>query len=272
MNSKMNWIVFTDLDGTLLDARDYSFSEAHSGLSLLKARKIPLIPCTSKTFVEVRGIRKKIFSDAPFIVENGSAVFFPKDYFESAGKEFKTVDNFEAVILGRPYQEVTEFLEQIVSRFGIKIKGFSQMTLAEIAGYSGLGTDEAQLAAKRRFSEPFVAEKKIKNFDEIAAFAKQNDFRLLAGNRFYHLLGRTDKGRAIRALLKLYESASCNEYKSIGLGDGPNDIELLQNVDFPVLVKRPPGMGKKMPKIGGIYKTKKIGPAGWSEAVLHLIK
>jgi len=268
----MNWIVFTDLDGTLLDARDYSFSEAQPGLNLLKTRKIPLIPCTSKTFAEVKEIRRNIHSDAPFIIENGSAVVFPKNYFRAAGMKLDTIRNFEAVVLGRPYAEIKNFLEEIVSRFNLKIRSFSQMDLSEIALHSGLDEEQASLAADRMFSEPFIAEEKIDNLDEIAFFARENNLRLLIGNRFYHLLGRTDKGRAVQSLLSLYKQNFGGTYKSIGLGDGPNDIELLLNVDYPVLVKRPPELSKKMPEISGMYYTKGTGPAGWSEAVRHLLK
>jgi len=202
LNDKMNWIVFTDLDGTLLDDRDYSFSDAQSGLNLLRARKIPLIPCTSKTFAELEKLRKKIHSDAPFIVENGSAVFFPKNYFGTSGIEFETVNDYQAVILGRPYQEVKEFLEQTASRFKLKIRSFSQMDLSEIAVHTGLAPKQASMAADRLFSEPFIAVDKINNFNEIADFASKNNFRLLEGNRFYHLLGRTDKGQAVKSLLQ----------------------------------------------------------------------
>ena len=75
------WIVFTDLDGTLLDAQNYSFKAAEKALHFLKQSGIPIIPCTSKTYLEVLKIRKQIQINDPFIVENGSAVFFEKNFF-----------------------------------------------------------------------------------------------------------------------------------------------------------------------------------------------
>lgn len=41
-------VVYTDLDGSLLDHHSYSFEPAQTMLMHLAARGIPLIPCTSK--------------------------------------------------------------------------------------------------------------------------------------------------------------------------------------------------------------------------------
>jgi HAD superfamily hydrolase (TIGR01484 family) len=46
-------LVFTDLDGTLLDHHTYSFEPALPALNSLKEKNIPLIICTSKTRAEI---------------------------------------------------------------------------------------------------------------------------------------------------------------------------------------------------------------------------
>ena len=51
------FLIFTDLDGTLLDHHDYSFSAASTALDLVQERKIPLIIATSKTFCEVKKLQ-----------------------------------------------------------------------------------------------------------------------------------------------------------------------------------------------------------------------
>ena len=42
-------VIYTDLDGTLLDHHTYSFDAARSTIAALSERGIPVIPCTSKT-------------------------------------------------------------------------------------------------------------------------------------------------------------------------------------------------------------------------------
>ncbi|MEE8044743.1 MAG: HAD-IIB family hydrolase, partial [Thermodesulfobacteriota bacterium] len=69
------YIVFTDLDGTLLDHRNYSFLQAIPALDLLKEKNIPLIICTSKTKSEIEHYRTTLQNNFPFISENGGAIY-----------------------------------------------------------------------------------------------------------------------------------------------------------------------------------------------------
>ena len=46
-------LVFTDLDGTLLDHDSYSFEPARPALARLRSAGVPVIPTTSKTLAEV---------------------------------------------------------------------------------------------------------------------------------------------------------------------------------------------------------------------------
>ena len=52
----MNLLVFSDLDGTLLDHATYSFEPARPALDRLRNLGIPLILTTSKTAAEVAGL------------------------------------------------------------------------------------------------------------------------------------------------------------------------------------------------------------------------
>jgi len=69
-------IVFSDLDGTLLDHRTYDYSPALPALAKLQEKQIPLVFCTSKTAAEMIPFRKEIKNKDPFIVENGGGRFF----------------------------------------------------------------------------------------------------------------------------------------------------------------------------------------------------
>ena len=76
-------IIFTDLDGTLLDHYSYSFEAAIPMLGKLEDLGIPVIPITSKTFAEVSRLRDQLNNRHPFIVENGAAIAIPKNYFDA---------------------------------------------------------------------------------------------------------------------------------------------------------------------------------------------
>ena len=84
----MELIIFTDLDGTLLDLDTYSFKKAKPALKLIKKenkkeKNIAVVPCTSKTAEETKFYLKKLKIKEPFIVENGGAIYIPKGYFST---------------------------------------------------------------------------------------------------------------------------------------------------------------------------------------------
>ena len=67
-------LVFTDLDGTLLDHHSYSWAPANQALARIAERDIPLILSSSKPCSEILQLRRHLHNRHPFIVENGSAV------------------------------------------------------------------------------------------------------------------------------------------------------------------------------------------------------
>ncbi|MCU0535678.1 MAG: HAD-IIB family hydrolase, partial [Hydrococcus sp. Prado102] len=64
----MKFLIFTDLDGTLLNQDDYAYEAAIPVLEKLKTQQIPVVPVTSKTRQEVETLRQEIKLEDPFIV------------------------------------------------------------------------------------------------------------------------------------------------------------------------------------------------------------
>ena len=81
----MNKVVFTDIDGTLIDINTAHYGKKTKGLiSSLKEKNIPLILASAKTWLEQNKIREDLGLFDPFIVENGGAIVIPKDYFDDS--------------------------------------------------------------------------------------------------------------------------------------------------------------------------------------------
>ena len=70
-------IIFTDLDETLLKQNKYYCKVLNNYIIKLLKNEYILIPTTSKTFLEVINILKKIKLKMPFSVENGAAYYVP---------------------------------------------------------------------------------------------------------------------------------------------------------------------------------------------------
>jgi mannosyl-3-phosphoglycerate phosphatase len=258
-------IVFSDLDQTLLDGRDYSHSKALPGLAVLEEQNIPLVLCTSKTRPEVEFHRSRLDNRHPFVVENGGAVHIPIDYF---GFDFdydrRTADCL-VLELGLPYRVLVRALAELKRKTGLPLRGFSDMTVPEVASLCGLSLLQAAWAKRREFDEPFL----IPAPEAAAAVIDAADLSVTQGGRFFHLAA-SDKGRAVSTLRALYERSHPGAV-SVGIGDAFNDLPLLEAVDIPVLVQDSAGGYDSRVVFPGLQYADGIGPAGWNAAIAGLV-
>ena len=73
-------IIYTDLDGSLLDHYTYEATPAKSLLRQLDNLGTPVIPCTSKTVAEVIPLCRSLNLFGPFIAENGALICVPTNW------------------------------------------------------------------------------------------------------------------------------------------------------------------------------------------------
>ncbi|MDD2701565.1 MAG: HAD-IIB family hydrolase [Sideroxydans sp.] len=259
-------IIITDVDGTLLDAERYSCAPAKPALELIRARDIPLIMCSSKTRAEIEALRAELGNNHPFISENGGGVFIPHGYFSASFDAADSCD-YRIITLGTPYEEIRRRFVHLRETLGIKVRGFGDMTTQEVAALTGLAPEAARRAQQRDFDEPFVFEGDV---DQRFLRAIEADGLCWTEGRLFHIMGDHDKGRAVRLLHDLYVR-QWGRVDSIGLGDSLNDLPLLQAVCHPVLVMHDDGTHDARIDVARVYKTQLPGPAGWNEAVQHLL-
>jgi mannosyl-3-phosphoglycerate phosphatase len=264
-------LIITDLDGTLLDRKTYSFEPAEPALNLIRMKGIPLILSSSKTRDEIELYRKKLENDHPFISENGGAIFVPKNYFSFSFPYDRELEEYFILELGTFYLQIIEVLETIKGETGVKIKGFSDLTEKELASLSGLSLDEAAFAKRREYDEPFIVEGGEMEVEIVKRKIEEKGMNYVWGGRFHHILGKNDKGKAVEILKDLYE----NEFFSIstvGAGDSLNDLPMLLTVDYPVLFKGREDHPLEIPlKIRNLTVVEGAGPQAWNEAVLSLL-
>lgn len=273
----MKPVIFTDLDGTLLHPVDYSFDAARQALALIKKKNIPLVFTSSKTRAEIEELRKKLSNRDPFISENGAAVFIPEGYFPfptegeggKGGEGGEGKDGYIVKTLGSPVAEVREALAEIREATGANIRGFSDMSVEEVARLTGLGAHEAGLSKMREFDEPFIIEGDGSVIEEVLGGIERKGFNWTRG-RFYHITGKHDKGGAVRILKDLFTTVY-GRITTIGLGDNLNDVPLLEECDHPVFVRKADG-GYEGARIKGLTRAEGVGPEGWNGAVLKLIE
>lgn len=270
MNKRL--VIFTDLDGTLLDS-DYSFAKATPALSLLRKNKIPLILCSSKTRTEIEFYRKKLHNTHPFISENGGGIFIPKNYFKLKVKNLKFKvseenEKYYIIRLGAKYIDLRKALQDLRLE-NFDVRGFGDMSAKEIAALTGLKINEARMAKQRDFDEPFVFMGSPGEIKKVLRRIKSMGFKYTQG-RFFHILGDSDKGKAVEILKNFYRKQT-GKIITIALGNSPNDIEMLKRADCPVIVQKEDGRHDRRIRLEKVIKAEGIGPEGWNKAVLRLL-
>jgi mannosyl-3-phosphoglycerate phosphatase len=268
-------IIFTDLDGTLLDYHTYSFAPALPALEFIKEKNTPLIICSSKTRAEIEQWREKLDNPHPFISENGGGIFIPLHYFSdndlnALAQRQEQTDAYAVLILGTPYASLRQTLEEL-RKDGFEVRGFGDMAVAEIAEITGLSIEEAALAKMREFDEPFVFAGRKTSFPALLAAIEAKGLHCVAGGRLLHLTGNNNKGKAVEILTRLFRK-KFGGITTLALGDSPNDFPMLEHVDYPILVRNHRGEHDSRIKLPNLIKVDGIGPEGWSKAVLQFMQ
>ncbi len=261
-------VIFSDLDGTLLDHNNYQWRPAEPALRALDERGIPLVLVSSKTRAEIEFWRRQFANRHPFVVENGGAVFIPEGYFPFRLPGALERHGYQVVELGRPYWELVSALQEAAAEARARVLGFHRMTVGQVRRRSGLPLAQARLAKEREYDEPFEILGLTPPGPLLAAIERRG-LRWTRGGRFYHILGNNDKAAAVERLIEAYRRQH-GEIRTAGLGDGWNDVSFLRLMEIPIVMRSP-----LAPEIQAVLNRARItslpGPEGWCEAVLSLL-
>ena len=275
-------MIFTALEGALIDPQTDSFAGAEEALSELERRKIAFVLLTSRTREEIDPIRRKMGHNHPFVTENGGGIFFPDGYFSLRIPGSVRTARYLSIAQGRPYAEVCEALDEIAEESAVGVAGFHHMSLREIADNTGMRPRSAELARAREFDEPFyftsADDKAIARFVETA---RERGFDTRRGPTFWHISSKCDPARAVRSLSHLFREATHIKLRLIGIGGGEQDLPWLRAVDHAIMLPgssgeaaEPSAQPRETP---GRAATKVIamgeapGAAGWNKAILDII-
>jgi mannosyl-3-phosphoglycerate phosphatase len=262
-------VIFTDLDGTLLDRVTYSYEKALPSVKHLIQKEIPVIFCSSKTKAEQEVYRRELGLFHPFIVENGGAVFIPESYFQFKFGYNRIKDGYQIIELGIAYGEIRRILGQIKSDVKVNFIGFGDMTDREVSADTGLDLEAARRAKEREYTETIKLEGTSDELSRTLGAIKEAGLSCAFGGRYYTVMGPNDKGKAIGILINLFQK-KLGHLKTVGIGDSPNDLPMLSAVDVPVLVQGTEG-GWEEVDVPHIRRIEGVGPEGWARAVEEII-
>ncbi len=256
-------LVFSDLDGTLLDHTDYSYTASLRGISILRERGIPLVLVSSKTCAEMTLLHTDLGLTAPFIFENGGGIAYPEGRIPPF--------TFQIKLQGFSVEKLRKRVPVIEKLLNDSLETIFDMSMNDIIERTGLNTAQVKLALERKSSLPFVLPSGknlgIGELDAVNRKLRSYDLTMTRGDRFYHLSSiEATKGEAIRSIISFYRKTGAKgKIISTGIGDSENDIPMFKSVTRPILVRK---HDSTYIKTGMKIKvTKAIGPAGFTEAM-----
>jgi len=247
-------IVFTDLDGTLLDHASYSHAAAAPALEALAERGIPLILASSKTEAEITQLHAELgLGDWPIIVENGARSLRPGAPDADRGD----------------YARLRAVLESLPRDLKAHYRGFGDMSDAEVARVTGLPLAAAGLARQRSFTEPGLWSGDDAGLEDFLAALGRDGITARSGGRFLTLSFSGTKAQQMAGIM-----ADLDRDTAIALGDAPNDVEMIETADYGVIIRNDHGKG--IPLLAGettgrILRSEAPGPEGWNASVLALL-
>lgn len=248
-------LVFTDLDGTLIDHDTYQWDAATPALEALGSISAGIVLASSKTSAEIAPLRAALgLEDWPAIVENGAGLL-PVRRRDVQGAS--------------QYAKVRQALDTLPAPLRRLFHGFGDGSAAEVAQMTGLTLPAAELAKQRHFSEPGQwlgsEEQKAEFVDALRGLGVQAQ----QGGRFLTLSFGGNKVDQMRRII-----ADHRPTHTIALGDAPNDVQMLEHADIGVIVHNPhrPSLPTlKGEDTGRIIRTDSPGPLGWNSAILSLL-
>lgn len=256
MSKPVPLLVFTDLDGTLLDHDTYSYAPARPALDALGKLGAPVVLASSKTAAEIAPLRAELGLDAcPAIVENGAGLL---------AAHAAPADDTSA------YAKLHTALSDLPQPLRAPFRGFGDLTDAQVADLTGLPLPDATRARMRAFSEPGIWTGTPEQQDAFLAALARAGVSARRGGRFLTLsFGGTKADRMAEII------ASYGHPMTIALGDAPNDVEMLETADIGIVIANP--HTTPLPALSGenegrIRRSTRPGPHGWNREVLRVVK
>ena len=265
-------LVFTDLDGTLLDHDSYSFNDAMPTINVLKEHNIPIIINSSKTFEEIIEIRSALNINDPFIVENGAAIFFELDYFDVIPEGAIRYQNFYAIELSKSLDYWSEIFKGFEANNKIMLERFSNMSAQRVCDLTGLKLKDAEQAKNRLYSDPIYFDGSQTDLDYLINYMETIGHSVLIGGRFVHVTNGYNKGLALIKMLDIYKENKKLDYITLALGDSNNDVAMLEKADISIIICNKNKAPLTIEKQVNTYTSTLFGPAGWNEMLGLIIQ
>ena len=269
-------VVFTNLDGSLLDGGGTGYGAARPALDALDRRNIPLVAISRRTRAEVTALQAQLDIIHPAAIEDGAAVLVPDRYFPSSilDDAWELDGDRYVRVFGLPYCHLRQVLQDVRVELGADIVGFGDWSEGELVLALGLTADEARMVHQRQFSEIFTFSGDREALQQAISRhhlqISQLQTSSLQGQ--WYLTGNADKTAAIDLLLDCFLK-HVGQINSLGIGTNKSDVGWMNLMKQAVVISSMLDTESWWAKQPGWWTQAQLpGAEGWNETVLNWLE
>lgn len=243
--------LFSDVDGTLLDANDRLAITAKDVERM--DPHVELILASSRTLVELGAIQRRLGIGGAMIAENGAAVAFPPHWRGSRN------EHVETVVLGDTAAALRPRVQRIAREVGISI-----------VDQEDLLPDHA-LALERRFSV-CVRDWAGLGAEQFLDALHHDGLAATRSGRWITITRGADKGTGVRAVLAQAGQVGNPFEGTIAIGNAANDAPLLAATEGRYAIRNPRrGHQAELLDLARVRPLASSGARAWREALSTIL-
>lgn len=263
----INWLIATDLDGTLLDD-SYPYRDAARVIDEIQERYASRVAlASSKTLVEMLELAQEAAMPPFLIFENGGGVAWPTGALRQAGE--RRISGYEVTLLGGDIEDVYGALRRVRHEHRFNYQTFSELSDQQISDITQLPADGVEPARQRLTSEPVLWQDSNEHLETFKTLMTNAGLTVTQGGRFLHVGHGANKARALKYLRRKICYERGERPRLLACGDAPNDLEMINSADLALLF---PGRdGRYLHDTDNKHAhAPKAGPSHWLRGVQHI--
>jgi mannosyl-3-phosphoglycerate phosphatase family protein len=261
-------LIVSDLDGTLLNFKTFDFSPILPFILELNNRGVQLVLNSSKCESEILEIIQKFGFKLPYITENGSAIYIPKSILPKQPKESFDLGENWVIKVGVTREIINKTIRHNnFKKFMKYILFLKNMTHLQKSYYTGLKIESLERSQEKEFSEAMIWMGSNIELENFKKSLNEEGLSIVHGARLLYLTGLNTKGDGMGILIEEYRRQNFNDIEVISCGDSSNDLSMLENSDYSVVIRLPDKKNMKLKKNNNVFNSTKIAPLGWQEEI-----
>jgi mannosyl-3-phosphoglycerate phosphatase len=252
-------VLFSDVDGTLLDQRDRLAADADDIASL--AADIELVLASSRTLLELARIQQRLGLVAPVVGENGAVIGIPPRWRGSRVARLSSVAGrvWQVVSLGDPAAAIRARVRRSARSAGVQV--VEQRELLPDRGRS-----------LRRRNSVCIRNWQGTAAERFLAALAEDGLDATRSGHWITVTAGADKGRGVREVLARARRHGAPYRCSAAIGNAENDAPLLAACDLRFAIRNARlGHDPALLRVPRVQALTSVGLAGWREAVTWIL-